>query len=437
MKTLRTLLILLLTAAFLCCGAAAADAKADTDARRADAIECMVTCGFLQGDGHDLGLDKALTRAEAAVLLVRLCGAEAIAAQASASPFTDVPVWAAPAVNYLCSEGAVKGISADRFGSDNPLTARDFTVMLLRTLGYRESSGDFAYTDALQFAKTIGLYDEAEYEWLLSSEYNRAAACYAAYRMLRLCPKGSTLPYVQTVVGDIRASYTGVTADIICGDNLIYNTLTDALNALRAEKNYTMTQSAVYSHTISGVAETTERTTVYRRDNRKNRSSFDVAQETIRGLRITSQHIRVYADGDAVCRSEDEGAWTVLTILPHSAVELHHDIPAHLFTPTPSLCSSAEAVRDKNGNVVITGFSSLGQLINDMTGSASCDYFYDYTIVVDPDTARILSVTVSYQDTWLWRDLPMEVSYEVEYAFSDYGSTNVLQGMTGADKTIG
>ena len=31
----------------------------------------------------------------------------------------------------------------------------------------------------------------------------------------------------------------------------------------------------------------------------------------------------------------------------------------------------------------------------------------------------------------------MEVSYEVEYAFSDYGSTNVLQGMTGADKTIG
>ena len=74
--------------------------------------------------GTDTGfeLDRAPKRSEAAVMLVRLYGAEEEAlslyeAGLIAHPFEDVSGWAAPYLAWLYSEGLVRGVSETRYGA--------------------------------------------------------------------------------------------------------------------------------------------------------------------------------------------------------------------------------------------------------------------------------------------------------------------------------
>ena len=85
--------------------------------------------------GTDTGfeLDRAPKRSEAAVMLVRLYGAEEEAlslyeAGLIAHPFEDVSGWAAPYLAWLYSEGLVRGVSETRYGADAPCRARDYAL---------------------------------------------------------------------------------------------------------------------------------------------------------------------------------------------------------------------------------------------------------------------------------------------------------------------
>lgn len=118
---------------------------------------------FLSGSNGDLMLEKTTTRAEAAVMIVRLMGAESEAKSMSYShPFTDVPNWAQSYVGYLYHQHLVSGISDTQYGPSVPINAQQYITMLLRALGYQESSGDFAYANALEYARSIQLISEAD-----------------------------------------------------------------------------------------------------------------------------------------------------------------------------------------------------------------------------------------------------------------------------------
>ena len=144
----------LLLSAVLCVGASASDYDA--------VAEDLSEIGMFRGTANGFELDRAPTRSEAAIMLVRLYGAEEEAAAAYASgeishPFTDVGETAAPYVAYLYTNGITNGTSATTFGT-GACSAQNYVVFLLRALGYEDGT-DFQYADALTFAQEKGFYN--------------------------------------------------------------------------------------------------------------------------------------------------------------------------------------------------------------------------------------------------------------------------------------
>ena len=117
--------------------------------------------GLFQGTGKGFDLDRMPTRAETAVMLVRLLGKEAEATDpangyADATPFNDLPYWAAGHIGYLYANGITVGISENKFGSNNAASLSQYLTFLLRVLGY-EDGYDFVWNDSSRLAQQIGL----------------------------------------------------------------------------------------------------------------------------------------------------------------------------------------------------------------------------------------------------------------------------------------
>ena len=156
MKRFLTLLFttLLLTAA-LCVNASASHFDA--------AAEDLSAIGMFRGTENGFELDRAPTRSEAAIMLVRLYGAEDAAKTAYEAgeiqhPFTDVSDFTSPYVAWLYTNGITNGYTETTFASQRPCSAQNYAVFLLRALGYKDGT-DFEYTDATEFAVTKGLFD--------------------------------------------------------------------------------------------------------------------------------------------------------------------------------------------------------------------------------------------------------------------------------------
>lgn len=159
MKRIFTVLaaVLLLTAAM-----AVTASASDYDA----VAEDLSAIGVFRGTSSGFELDRAPTRSEAAIMLVRLYGAEddaktAYAAGQLTMPFTDVGTTAAPYVAWLYENGIVNGVSATKFGT-GACSAKMYCAFLLRALGYQDGV-DFQYADTLAFAQEKGFYDPIQF----------------------------------------------------------------------------------------------------------------------------------------------------------------------------------------------------------------------------------------------------------------------------------
>lgn len=154
-RFLTILLATLALSAALCVSASAS--SFDGAARE------LSTIGMLKGTADGFDLDKAPTRAQAAIMLVRLYGAEERAQGLYSSgritcPFADVNETAAPYVAWLVDEGLANGITETSFGAAEPCTAKAYTIFLLRALGYEDGS-DFTAATAQSFAAGLGIMD--------------------------------------------------------------------------------------------------------------------------------------------------------------------------------------------------------------------------------------------------------------------------------------
>ena len=123
------------------------------------AADALATLGLVNGtaDG-DYDLNSYATRAQAAVLLVRLAGAEAEArADSWFAGFWDLPAWAADSIDYAAHQGWVNGATQVQYNANAAIDAGDWFASLLRMLGYSDKDGDFTLEDAAAFAQRIGL----------------------------------------------------------------------------------------------------------------------------------------------------------------------------------------------------------------------------------------------------------------------------------------
>ena len=121
--------------------------------------DLLATLNLVNGkENGDYALDTPATRAQAAVLLVRLAGGESAAKKdGQRTAFRDLPVWARDEIVYAARQGWAYGASASAFNPNEPISANAWFGMLLRMLGYSEKANDFRPEDAPAFAQRIGL----------------------------------------------------------------------------------------------------------------------------------------------------------------------------------------------------------------------------------------------------------------------------------------
>jgi len=192
-KTAAFTLALILAFSLFAAMPAAADAgDAET---AADALHSL---GLFQGTGEGYELDRAPTKAEALVMLVRLLGSENEAkAFDGACPLTDVTGrWMAPYVGWAYEEGLTKGVSEDAFDPDSTASAQMYAAFVLRALGYREDQGDFSYSDALTVAAEKGIAPAGETEFL------RSDAVIMSWQALSADCRDGGLSLIQKLAGD-------------------------------------------------------------------------------------------------------------------------------------------------------------------------------------------------------------------------------------------
>ncbi|WP_337100389.1 leucine-rich repeat domain-containing protein [Paenibacillus sp. YIM B09110] len=160
--------------------------------------------GLFAGTNKGYELDRAPTRLEGIVILIRLLGKEKEAQSLSgnAVPFGDVPKWGAGYVNYAFNNKITQGIDSKRFGSSDAISALQYTTLVLRVLGYQDSKGDFTYQEALNKAASIGLIEASLRDNLKTAKFLRGHAVLISYNALKQKLKGQTTTLAQKLVKD-------------------------------------------------------------------------------------------------------------------------------------------------------------------------------------------------------------------------------------------
>ena len=196
MFRMKPVAALLLVLALLLCPLSAAFAAED-DVRTYDREEALASSlkamGLFRGvSDTDFALDRAATRAEALVMLLRLLGMEETALRENRShPFTDTAAcaWADPYIGCAYDAGLTKGQSETAFGASDPTDARTYLTFVLRALGYTEGEdADFTWSKPFPLARSLGLLPVQ----VRTYDFRRADMVSVSYAALKaLCKDGS------------------------------------------------------------------------------------------------------------------------------------------------------------------------------------------------------------------------------------------------------
>ena len=161
----KTFAFIIITILILISLPLAGNATAESLASRLKELGMFMGIG-VRGDGTtEFDLDRAPSRAEAVVMLVRSIGKGTEAAQyPKTHPFTDVPQWADGYISYAYDNGLTSGISNTLFDSNAPVSAEMYLTFALRALGYSDgggnvekSGGDFDWDSPWALAAWCGI----------------------------------------------------------------------------------------------------------------------------------------------------------------------------------------------------------------------------------------------------------------------------------------
>ena len=122
----------------------------------------MKALGLFNGvSDFEFELDRAPTRTEALIMLIRLLGQEdAALAWSGSHPFTDIKgyKWAEGYIGYAYEKDITKGVGDTKFGGGETASAEMYLTFVLRALGYTEGEGgDFVWTSPFELAKSVGI----------------------------------------------------------------------------------------------------------------------------------------------------------------------------------------------------------------------------------------------------------------------------------------
>lgn len=169
------------------------------------AISCALReLDLFRGSGSGIGegfeLYHAPSRGEGLVMFLRILGEEEKAlAFTGTHPFTDVPGWLDPYAAWAYQRGYANGVSAERFGCTQPISAVEYEEFLLRALGYSDVDAD-DYAASLERALDCGALTPGEYDLLRAGNFTRAHAAYLSYYALDVPISGGDSTLAQRLV---------------------------------------------------------------------------------------------------------------------------------------------------------------------------------------------------------------------------------------------
>lgn len=183
--------ILLLLCGLLPTAALAADSYAQPAPAQA-----LKSLGLFRGTDNGLELDRAPTRMESIIMLIRLLGKDTEALISHYDfPFTDAPTWfnADRYVGYAYANGLTNGTSEKTLSPNNTADMRTVVTLTLRALGYTDGENGSVWDNWETIAADAGLlkdFDNAELSSFLRGD---AARVYFAALDCRMADGKSTL----------------------------------------------------------------------------------------------------------------------------------------------------------------------------------------------------------------------------------------------------
>ncbi len=155
-KTISLLAVIALCLGLFPCAVFAHSADLASEEQLARDLKAL---GLFQGvSDTDFALNRAPTRTEALVMLIRVLGAEGEALKGGRShPFTDVAPWADDYIAYAYENKLTDGVASDRFGTGSASAAM-YLTFVLRALGYSDEKGeDFTWSNPYSLAVKSGI----------------------------------------------------------------------------------------------------------------------------------------------------------------------------------------------------------------------------------------------------------------------------------------
>ena len=132
-KVITSLLIVLLLCSCIIVNAVESEYASLHTMTPLQAASLLNKLDLFMGTNNGFELDRPMTRAEAATMLVRLLGGEAEAlTQRNPSPFTDTPQWAAPYLGWLYNNGLTVGTGNNLFSPNAIITYEHYALFLSR-----------------------------------------------------------------------------------------------------------------------------------------------------------------------------------------------------------------------------------------------------------------------------------------------------------------
>ncbi len=200
--------------------------------------EILQKIGILKGTENGLETERNVTRAEALVMVYRVCGITPDEDEAKWKnvPFADIDGhWARFTIADAYQKGYVAGISATQFAPEQTVTGRQFVKMLLSVLGYDGVTIENAYDQGIELSLLLhkATKDAVQADSVLTRDVV-ATICHSA--LLIKTPQGQLVKQMLIEKG----LYTEEDFSVMgCGLPAAATTFADKLNAQMPQgKNY-------------------------------------------------------------------------------------------------------------------------------------------------------------------------------------------------------
>lgn len=203
-RAICTLLCLCMAASLISTPCLAADATterieyAESLAYELKALNLFQGVGTNANGSTNFDLNRAPTRIEALVMLIRVLGKENEAEMGQwEHPFLDIPDWADCYIGYAYQKGLTNGVSDTLFGADDTAASYVYLTFMLRALGYSDkNSTDFSWNTPFALAQAVGISPEA----MNTDDFLRADAVIVSHAAMSAKVKGSSTTLLEQLV---------------------------------------------------------------------------------------------------------------------------------------------------------------------------------------------------------------------------------------------